>query len=426
LALRGGYVKHGFLVGGPFQNSSSRREQWHRLKAIVTPLASDAHLQLFLFTSGDATPLEGLAAGDPPWNQGAVDLTTFIERHRLQGGPLRQWCQIALDSPECLIPGDSLDYVWVGAALSGDGRASAALSQMRMDFDYQTYLRFLPAIYQEDPLSRQFLIRLLSLLTGPFGNVEQEIANLARVFDPAATPSAFEAWLAGWLGLALNENWNDEKRRQAIAGAFQMYALRGTTEGLGGAVRFLTGMDVHIDEPILNASWWSLPADEGSAELQTRTSILGFTTMLASAEPQGAVVGTTAILDQSHLIDQDAFGGPLFTDVVHQFSVLLYRGRFYSEQRHGEVRAALDQEKPAHTAYHLCVVEPRMRIGFQARVGIDSVVAGPILPTALTDTPVGGGPLILAGDVPGRMGNQSRIGRTTRLGEGTVEAQASA
>ena len=37
----------------------------------------------------------------------------------------------------------------------------------------------------------------------------------------------------------------------------------------------------------------------------------------------------------------------------------------------------MDAEKPAHLDYHLCVVEANARVGFQARVGVDAIVAGP-------------------------------------------------
>ena len=35
----------------------------------------------------------------------------------------------------------------------------------------------------------------------------------------------------------------------------------------------------------------------------------------------------------------------------------------------------IEREKPAHTAYHLCVIEPRMRVGSQARIGVDAIIA---------------------------------------------------
>ena len=50
-----------------------------------------------------------------------------------------------------------------------------------------------------------------------------------------------------------------------------------------------------------------------------------------------------------------------------------------------KIRSILDREKPAHTDYHLCVVEPTMRVGFQARVGIDTIVAGTAADMVLGD-----------------------------------------
>ncbi|MCL4852827.1 MAG: hypothetical protein KJZ78_15810, partial [Bryobacteraceae bacterium] len=52
----------------------------------------------------------------------------------------------------------------------------------------------------------------------------------------------------------------------------------------------------------------------------------------------------------------------------------------------------IDREKPAHTEYELCVIGPQMRVGIQARVGIDSIVAaGPR--GAATGKPLGDGVL---------------------------------
>ena len=188
------------------------------------------------------------------------------------------------------------------------------------------------------------------------------------------------------------------------------------------AVRRFIGAEVRIEEPILQVGWWALARDEGSPPLEAGTSILGLTTMLASAEPQGAVVGTTAVLDGSHLLAQEEFGSPLFEDVAHQFTVQLYRGQSYSDEKRDDVRAILDREKPAHTIYHLCVIEPRMRVGVQARIGIDAIVAGPPSPTPLGQPlHAAGEALVLGGDPPGRIGESSRIGQTTRLGLGAVE-----
>src|SRR6185503_4858023 len=108
----------------------------------------------------------------------------------------------------------------------------------------------------------------------------------------------------------------------------------------------------------------------------TGNSVLGSTTMLAATHPQGAVVGSTATLDYSNLITNEEFGSPLFESVAHQFTVQIHRSDLSCPETMARVRAVLDREKPAHTDYHLCTIEPRMRVGFQARLGIDAVIGG--------------------------------------------------
>src|SRR5262249_18693314 len=171
-------------------------------------------------------------------------------------------------------------------------------------------------------------------------------------------------------------DWDSLRKRRAIAGAFAEYGRRGTVAGLRQKLWSELGLLTSIQEPILQTSWWALPAEGATSASGDGNSVLGFTTMLAPVEPQGAVVGTSAVLDQSQLIEQDDSGAALFRDVANRFTVFLYRGHGDDEQSLAAVRALLDREKPAHTIYDLCVIQPRLRIGFQAQVGIDTVVGG--------------------------------------------------
>jgi phage tail-like protein len=266
---------------------------------------------------------------------------------------------------------------------------------------------------------------LLSLFESMYQDVEDEIGAMPALFDAKATPEEFLGWLAEWLGLELDENWSPGKRRRILGEIFELYAQRGTASGLRRTLKLFAGVDAVIEEPILNAAWWALPAvpesccDSCASEAvagweHTQNSILGFTTMLAPAHPQGAVVGTSAVLDQSHLITVDEFGAPLFSDVAYQFSVLVYRGQVMCADVLPRVRALIEQEKPAHTTYQLCIVEPRMRVGFESRLGIDSVVGGPSRSLSLGDAQALGEDTVLGGAVATRVGH-SRLGQSTRL-----------
>lgn len=414
LKARGGCRTRGVLWGDAIR-VVDRKAVWHRLQAVLAPLNKVAHLDLFVYASskdGDApavVPDDASPFADPRWNSS---------------------CYAAnVDLADLYIGSKEAKYLWVGALFSSDGTATPVLKQMRVEFDYPTYDRYLPAIYRNQATCGDFLVRLLSLCASFNEEVEDKIGALAALFDPKAAPKEFLAWLAGCVGLELDENWDEQKQRTMIAEFFRLSSRRGTASGLRDSLRLFAGVDVVIEEPILDASWWALPGTaesccescaahnpSGTGSQGTSDSILGWTTMLAPAQPQGAVVGTSSDLDQSHLITNDDFGFPLFSDVAHRFTVGVYRGQVMCPDVLPRIRAILDQQKPAHTAYQLCIIEPRFRVGFQSRVGIDTVVGGPQRSLALGSEQLLGAETVLAGARASRLGVETRLGVTTQLG----------
>ncbi|MEE9128633.1 MAG: phage tail protein [Phycisphaerales bacterium] len=408
LLVRGAYVKHGVLWGGPF--TSGPAVAWHRLKALGAPRDGGAHFRFYVRTSDE-----------DDWSPAAQPMPgpdTFDEDE------WRDLDERPDDVPDVLVGGTPKRYLWVAAHFSGDGLQSPRVDQIRIDYDHETYGKHLPAIYytkspnQDIAPQPELLDRFLSLFESFFVDIEGRIERLARYFDPQAVPSAWLSWLASWFGLELDEDLPEVQKRQAIAMVFEASAHRGTAEGLRRALRFYAGVDARIEEPLLATGWWALPPAEGGEGPSVERSILGLTTVLVSVEAQGAVLGTSAVLDGSRLIEQEDFGAPLFEETAHQFSVSLYRSQVCDSSKLDEVRAIIDREKPAHTHYELCLIEPLLSVGFQARVGIDTVVPGcPPSPSGLGERHT-----VLAGEPAGRIDRHSRLGRTTRLGTGAIEA----
>ena len=422
LAARKGSARSGYFFGGPFKSTSSLPQEWHRFEATVNP-GEDSHIQFFVFASTDNTP-PPLPPSGPRWAGRSAPLEA--------GFVARQWLAVPPDVDAAMIPATlpnqlsgqnptRLKYIWMGAEFGSEGRSSPELAQIRLEFDHEPLLKYLPAVYEENDRSRLFLGRFLSLFESFFDDLKRETAGLPRLFDATAAPPAWLPWLAGWLAFDVYEQWPKPQKRRAIAEAFDNYARRGTPEGLRQTLRLFAGIEARVEEPLLSAAWWSLPENNSTSALETAHSVLGFTTMLAPAEAQGAVVGTTAILDQSHLTTVDDFGASLFQDVAYQFNLLVYRGQVSTAEKLAEIQALVDREKPAHTACHICVVEPRLRVGFQARLGIDTVIAGPAEASKLGDTHGASPGLILGGAAAGRVGDHNRIGMTTRLDHGAVE-----
>ena len=397
LAFAGGYARSGVLWSGPI-GDAGRPILWHEIETLGGPLAAGAHLQLFVHTGG---------AADAPPDPSDDPHAPFAAG----------WTPLPLDALRGLVRGAPAEHLWIGAHFAGEGRQTPVLEQIRVDYDPETWSRYLPAIYRTQAKDPELLERFLALYQSLFTDLDGEIDHLQRLFDPAAAPALWLPWLAGWLGIELDETWPEEKKRRAVAGAYAAAAKRGTPAGLREAVLFATGVDVRIVEPVLGGTWWALPHD-GCDEEKTPAAggRLGFDTVLAPAELDGAVVGTTAILDGSYLAGEEGLGAHLYETVAYQFCVQVYERQVASPARLAAVRAAIEREKPAHTAWHLCVIAPRLRVGFQSRVGVDTVVAGPPPAQRLGR----GTGLVLGGEPPGRLG-QSRIGTGTRLGAAAVE-----
>ncbi len=410
-----GYAKSGALFMPPDKPfmAGNGPVVWHRVLALAGKLPANAHLDLYAYASNDL-------ANPPAVDPNALD--PFADS---------KWQSINytanLDVTDLYVGGLPAKFLWIGALFSGDGTASAQLRQLRVEFNYPAYQQYLPAIYRNTTDCGEFLNRFLSLCEAFFSRVEHEIDFLPALFDPKASPERFLAWLAGCVGLELDSNWDLEKQRQIIAEIFRLSGKRGTAAGLRESLRLFAGVDAVIEEPLLNAAWWCLPntssccdscasAAASSADIPDgQDSRLGWTTMLAPAQPQGAVVGTTAILDQSQLITDGEYGAPLFSDVAYQFSVEVYRSQVMSANALARIQAVVEQEKPAHTAYHLCIIDPRFRVGFQSRLGIDTVVGGEPRSLSLGTAQALGQDTVLAGMAPSLLGTDSTLGVSTRL-----------
>ncbi|MDB9315303.1 phage tail protein [Spirulina sp. CS-785/01] len=113
-----------------------------------------------------------------------------------------------------------------------------------------SYLDYLPAYLQTDPVLGQFLLAFERVLSGlpdqepPFHpqiisnesgseyGLETIISQIHTYLDPQQTPAEFLPWLAGWVALSLGEDWDEAVKRQFISQIVPLYRIRGTLRGL--------------------------------------------------------------------------------------------------------------------------------------------------------------------------------------------------
>jgi hypothetical protein len=170
---------------------------------------------------------------------------------------------------------------------------------------------------------------------------------LSRLLDPAGAPDQPDApWLARlatWVDAYppplddARQPMDSRRLRERVAGAFAAHARRGTPAGLVEAVRRETGgVEVELYEPLLDAGMWRL----GNGSIST----LGTTTRL-TVRPDPPVLGTTAVLDESWLIEEEDRGLPLYAESAHRVQILVP-----AEHAHllAAVRRVVERERPAH------------------------------------------------------------------------------
>jgi phage tail-like protein len=404
------YLTCGSFLAGPFR-VGSQPVQWQRLAITADPLVDGSHVQFFTYTSQTMDGTPGNQPQPPVTCAGLSEGLAATQTVTLAS--LDEWRPAATDNFDFLALNQNGRYLWLAGVIQGNGATSPALHQIRLEYDTESWVRYLPAVHQRNAANRLFLDRALALFQSLLNDQAALIDMLPRLFDPLAAPNvdapnSWLDWLSGWLAFALDETWSEPKRREALAEAFALSAQRGTVVSLRRLIELYAGATAHIEEPARFATLWSLG----------ESSRLGFDTMLAPAHAQGAVVGTTATLNQSHLIQDEDYGAPLFEDVAHRFCVQVYAADLAGSGATLEkVRDIIEREKPAHTTYHLCLIEPRMRVGFQARIGIDTIIGGAPTDLALTAQRQLGMDMVLPA-VPeqvGVLGQQTRVGVSTTL-----------
>lgn len=341
-------------------------------------------------------------------------------------------------------------YLWVRLRLSGDGTASPAVQSLRIEYPRISLSRYLPAVFDEDPRGAEFTSRFLSIFDTGLRGIESKIDQQAHYFDPLSAPAGpgaskdFLSWLASWIGVSLDRNWTIAQRRLFLKQAGRLQGIRGTRFGLRQQLLLLLGMrpeevccpcdapkQTCTPKPLNCApapkgcSWEAPPLILENYELR-RWLFLG-----SGALGDNAMLWGERIVNRSRLgsnaqagVSQlkttpDPFHDP-FLVYANKFTVFVPARFGAAEKSRRSLINLLESEKPAHTQYQIEYVAPRMRIGFQSMIGLDSVVgrypAGFHLGERLGGASVLSGSAAPAGGRTFEIGQNSRIGATARLG----------
>lgn len=398
LSPQGAYPNSGYYYSAAL-DSRTYRCLWHRV-VLVGCVPPGTSVRVDTFTSESEKPFdEVLNLPESRWSTAQLDTDTKS----------CYW--------DCLTESPPGRYLWLRLTLAGDGAATPTLEKVKVYYPRASSLRFLPAAYSEDAVSADFTARFLSIFDTLRGTTAAQITDIARYFDPKATPANrantggtdFLSWLASWLGLTLQNNWPVHKRRELVRQAHRLFKLRGTPEGLKLAIKLYACVEPRILELFRLRRW--LVVD--SSKLGDQTAVLGKDIMKRLRIGDNSRIGSFQLID---------YGDPsldFFNSYAYQFIVIVPRWPGATESDRLSLEQIIDMAKPAHTQAQLRWDEPRFRIGLQSFVGVDTVLA---------EYPVGmieaqgklGYDTVLGTPEKSTKRPSSQVGRSSRIGCNTL------
>lgn len=278
---------------------------WHRI-AIDAELPKDTYIHIYYFASDDRLQ----------WDDAQKDQT---------GEKL-------VNCGDALLKNARGRYLWLRIELAGSGRDTPVIRRIRVYYPRMSYLSYLPAVYQQDEASRDFLERFLSLPGTLLTDMEEGIAGIARCFDVDSVPEGYLKWFASWLAISADESWSGDRLRTLLKKGPEIYKRRGTPWAIKEMVRLYTG---YTGEHLYLVEYFQVQRMMEVAELKEAVSAL-------------------------------------YTADPYTFYLLIPQECVDTVQKYLAVQKILDEEKPAFTSARLVVLQPRIYLGMHTYLEVNT------------------------------------------------------
>ncbi len=312
----------------PSADSGTEGNMWHNLR-IDAEVPPETRLIVHYYAA-DHTQIQ--------WRNRVYTLDEWLhapeigDRQRLQYIH-EHWQSLPLNPLNALFPEAHGRYLWIAIELSGSWTQAPIVRELELFYPRTSLLHYLPELYQEQG-EQSFLGRFLALFGHFFRELHQQIDEMPYRLDPELNEGEFLRWLAGWVGIAADESWDDALLRRYLHMMPRLYRIRGTREAMVLTMELITGKRPYVLEHF----------------------------------------------QYKHLLydpDWSEALKPLYNDMPYSFLVLVPPDTVHSERQKEMLQRILHEEKPVMTEAELVVLEPRMRLGGHTYLEINSVLSRP-------------------------------------------------
>ena len=224
-------------------DSGERGMVWHRL-TIETEQCTDEDIRMTVYaTDKDEIRYRGETRGikDVLYDE----TLSFDERIEAFEPYLKKRITGVRDA---LLHSVSGRYLWVLTEVYSVRQAPAAVKSMRIFLPASSWIDYLPQIYRKSDEGTHFLERYLGIFQTFYEELEYELDDISRYFDPESAESEFLVWLADWLNITDTGLWKEDKLRKLLLSAVELYRRRGTRGSLSDMIELYTGEKPFIVE----------------------------------------------------------------------------------------------------------------------------------------------------------------------------------
>ena len=354
--------------------------QWHRLVVDQQQPAAGTQLRVAYHASNDASPLaeplavvSGLSEAalqtariETAWELLATEPTEITEHSEYAPEYVRTAQERVLAAVETATDGEWQTvetaedillstargrYLTVRLELVGTQRASPRVESVRASWPRQSYLQYLPEIYQKqgtDDVLEEFLAVFGTLFT----DLEREIETVTELFDPDAVPAEALPWLADWLGVETPTEWPTPAIRDRLAAAPDHQPTRGTHAGLRNMLALYLS---HIEPAAPLDSARLVPSENTQVGMDVDMDLVD----------HGLWILEAPALDEIGPAATGAYSQP-FSDGE---SVVVYAGPFAEPAHKRAVEEIIETETPAHITHRLVELDAAWRLGVDGFLG---------------------------------------------------------
>jgi len=183
--------------------------------------------------------------------------------------------------------------------------STPTIRSIKVLFNKSSYLEYLPAYYSQDSES---LYRYLAIFQTIMDETSSTIDTLTDLLDISSTSDEFLSWLSQWLGLVRDYRWTEEKWREFLQRAPELYKKIGTKDGLSEIIELYSGKVPEIEEYLDNSAkrkenpfffCVTIDADFSELEVAVITSIVD---EFKPAYTQAKIVLNNNLIDNPNLI----------------------------------------------------------------------------------------------------------------------------